>query len=45
MDPDLKKHINLWLDALDVDADERPQLAVTLTQMCEYFFKLGKLAK
>ena len=45
MNTKLQKHIKLWLSALDVDAEERPQLANTLAQMCEYFYKLGKIAK
>lgn len=45
MDYKLNKHVELWLDALDIDRDERPHLADTIAQMCEYFFKLGKRSK
>lgn len=45
MDAELNKHINLWLSALNIDTEERPELANILVQMCEYFFKLGQLDK
>lgn len=41
----LMNHITLWLSALDIDAYERPELANTITQMCEYFYKLGNSKK
>lgn len=45
MKKELKRHIDLWLTTLDVDEEELPELANTLAQMCEYFYKLGKLTK
>lgn len=34
MKKELKRHIDLWLTALDVDEEERPELAKTLVQIC-----------
>lgn len=41
-DQNLDMHIKKWMRALDIDSEERPGLAQTISQLCEYFYKLGK---